>query len=131
MSIIYSKQQDGTINVLAAGKVTRDAEIKQTGTVNRVKWSICYDKKAFMDCEAFADSDVGAVASCLEKGDVVAVMGKHRTWEYNGKQYSSLSADFIFTMAVPESYVPSETTTPSNSSTFEEQINESQEDLPF
>lgn len=101
MSIIYSKTQDGALNVLVAGKVTRDAEVKQSGNVSRVRFSICYDKKAFMDCEAFADSDVGAIAACLEKGDYVAVMGKHRTWEYNEKQYASLSADFIFTMGAP------------------------------
>ena len=132
MSIIYSKTQDGTLNVLAAGKVTRDAEVKQSGNVSRVRFSICYDKKAFMDCEAFADSDVGAIAACLEKGDYVAVMGKHRTWEYNEKQYSSLSADFIFTLAVPLPAGQSVVAEPSEShSSFDELSDEETEGLPF
>ena len=106
-----------------------DDFVKQTGNVSRVKFSICYDKKQFMDCEAFADSDVGAVASCLEKGDYVAVMGKHRTWEYNGQQYASLSADFIFTMVVPE--IAAEVESPAPSQTYEEIDDSSDGELPF
>lgn len=130
MSIIYSKTQDGTLNILAAGKVTRDAEVKQTGNISRVKFSIAYDKKQYMDCEAFADSDVGAVAACLEKGDIVAVMGKHRTWEYNDKQYFSLSADFIFTMSVPEYDAPHSEQSEQTSAKFEK-LDNSEEELPF
>ena len=130
MSLIYSKTQDGTIYVLASGTVVRDAEVKQTGTVSRVKFTVAYDKKQYMDCEAFADSDVGSIAACLEKNDTIAVMGKHRTWEYNGKQYQSVSADMIFTMtappAIPQAACPPE----ENSSAFSE-IDESDGELPF
>ena len=132
MSIIYSKTQDGTISVLLAGKVTRDAEIKETERATRVKFSIGYGKKQYMDCEAFADSDVGAVAALLEKGDAVAVMGEHRSWEYNGKKYQSVSADMIFTLATP-TFAPASSAEPSAqppASRFEE-LNGQDEELPF
>lgn len=133
MSIIYSKTQDGTLNVLLSGNVVRDAEVKQTGTVSRVKFSIAYGKKQYMDCEAFADSDVGAIAACLEKGDTVAVMGTHRSWAYNGKQYQSVSADMIFTMALPQIAAAPEPETPAtdSSDSFMHEIDDADEELPF
>lgn len=95
MSILAFKEQDGTLNVIVTGGVVRDAEIKSGNNGSRVKFSVCYGKKKYMDCEAWADNDVGAVAGCLEKGDIVIAAGTHRTWEYNGKQYSTLSVDFV------------------------------------
>lgn len=132
MSIIYSKEQDGTLNVFACGKVVRDPEIKQgnNGSGSRVKFSVCYGKKKFMDCEAWADSDVGSVAGCLEKGDVIGVFGTHRTWEYQDRQYSTLSADMIFTMAVPQTYAPAPSEPAAETSAFSE-IDDSGGELPF
>lgn len=101
MSIIFSKQNDGTVNVLCAGRVVRDPEVKEGNHGTRVKFTVGYGKKQYMDCEAWADNDVGSVASCLEKDDLIAVMGTHRSWEYNEKTYSTLTADMIFTLAVP------------------------------
>lgn len=132
MSIIYSKEQDGTLNVLVCGKVVRDPEIKQgnNGSGSRVKFSICYGKKKFMDCEAWADSDVGSVAGLIEKGDVIGVMGTHRTWEYQDRQYSTLSADMIITMTVPENYVSDSKPAPQAESSYSE-IDDSDGELPF
>lgn len=132
MSIIYSKEQDGTLNVLVCGKVVRDPEIKQgnNGSGSRVKFSICYGKKKFMDCEAWADSDVGSVAGLIEKGDVIGVMGTHRTWEYQDRQYSTLSADMIITMTVPENYVSESKPAPQEESSYSE-IDDSDGELPF
>ena len=132
MSIIYSREQDKTLNVFVCGKVVRDPEIKQgnNGSGSRVKFSVCYGKKKFMDCEAWADSDVGAVAGCLEKGDLIGVIGTHRTWEYQDRQYSTLSADGIFTMSVPENYVGQSDSAPQASSGYEE-IDDSEGELPF
>jgi single-stranded DNA-binding protein len=102
MSIIYSKENDGTLNVMCAGKVVRDPELKEGNRGNFVKFSVNYGKSKFMDCEAWADSDVGSVAGCLEKGDTIAVMGTHRTWKSNsGREYKTLTADMIFTFALP------------------------------
>ena len=135
MSIVYSKEQDGTLNVIVSGKVVRDPEIKQgnNGSGSRVKFSICYGKKKFMDCEAWAESEVGSVAGCLEKGDVISAMGTHRTWEYQGRQYSTLSADMIFTLSVLEAYEPDvPNASPGNEpeSSFSE-TEDSDEELPF
>ena len=130
MSIIYSKTQDGTLNVLLSGNVVRDAELKQTGNTTRVKFTVAYGKKLFMDCEAFADNDVGAVASCLEKGDTIAVMGTHRTWEYNGKTYQSVSADMIFTMAVPMDAATEPDRQSTDSGTWKA-VDDSDGELPF
>lgn len=104
MSIIYSRQQDGTINVLCAGFVSQEPEVKDTAKGTRVKFSVCYGKKQYLTCEAWGDTDVGAIASCLEKHDTVAVMGAYRTWDYNGKTYSSVSADMLFTLAAPTAF---------------------------
>ena len=133
MSIVYSKEQDGTMNVLVCGKVVRDPELKHGNNGDRVIFSVSYGKSKFMDCEAWADSDVGSVASLLEKNDVVGVSGTHRTWEYNGKTYATLSADMIFTLAVPEAYEPEAPKASAKSeapSSFSE-IDDSDSDLPF
>ena len=133
MSVVYSKEKDGTLNVLVSGKVVRDPEIKQgnNGSGSRVKFSICYGKKKFMDCEAWADSEVGSVAGCLEKGDVISVMGTHRTWEYQDRQYSTLSADMIFTMSVPEAYVDESVPAPPTKSYGEMMEEDEDGELPF
>jgi single-stranded DNA-binding protein len=135
MSIIYSKEQDGTLNVLVCGKVVRDPEVKQgnNGSGSRVKFSVCYGKKKYMDCEAWADSDIGAVADCLEKGDVIGVMGTHRTWEYQERQYSTLTADMIFTLSELEGYEPtaSSTAPKSESDSAFSEIDDSDGELPF
>ncbi len=132
MSIFAYKEKDGTMNVLCAGKVTRDPEIKQTNNGSRVKFSISYGKKKFMECEAWGDSDVGSVAGCLEKGDNIAVTGTHRSWEYNGKQYASLTVDMIFTLAAPLPLSPaSEEDLPPSSTTYQEMMDEADGEIPF
>ena len=133
MSIIASRTQDGTLNVLCAGNVVRDPEIKHTKNGDRVKFSVCYAKGKFMDCEAWADSDAGAVAGCLEKGDVIGVMGTHRTWEYNEKTYSTLSVDMVFTMAAPlAAPIPEqEADLPPSTTTYEQMMDTDGGELPF
>lgn len=134
MSIIYSREQDGTLNVLCSGTVVRDPEIKQGNNAIRVKFSVAYGKKKYMDCEAWADNDVGAVAACLEKGDIIAVMGTHRTWEYNGKTYATLSADMVFTLASAPPPVAAEPQPPNEarqSAPFKEIMDSTDEELPF
>lgn len=135
MSIIYSKENDGTLNVMCAGKVVRDPELKEGNRGNFVKFSVNYGKSKFMDCEAWADSDVGSVAGCLEKGDTIAVMGTHRTWTSNsGREYKTLTADMIFTFALPATSVDVPQSAPASDSKtpFQELVdNESNEELPF
>lgn len=130
MSIIFSKEQDGTINVLASGKVTRDAEIKQNNHGSKVRFTIAYGKKKYQDFEAWADSEVGQVASCLEHGDDIAATGTYRSWEYNGKTYSSVDADMIFSLhSAPAAEKDAEAPEPS-STTFTE-LDDDDGELPF
>ena len=131
MSIIASKEKDGTTNVLCAGKVSRDPELKSGNNGTRVKFSVNYGKSKFMDCEAWSDNDVGAVAACLEKGDCIAVMGTYRTWEYNEKEYAALTADMIFTLAVPPQPPQSDAENAQASSPFNELAEDTDGELPF
>lgn len=101
MAIFCYKEKDDTLNAFVSGKVTRDPEVKENSKGDIVKFSVAYGKKKYMQIEAWADSDVGGIAGCLEKGDVVGVAGTYSSWEYNDKQYSKLSADMIFTLAQP------------------------------
>lgn len=106
MSIVYSKEQDGTLNVFVSGRVSREPERKELSKGSKIKFSVSYGSKKYIDCEAWCDNDVGTVAGCLEKGDVVGVSGTHRSWEYNDKTYSSVTADAIFVMSVPTAEAP-------------------------
>lgn len=128
MAILYSKEQDGTMNVLISGKVSRDPELKHSDRGDRVRFTVAYGKSKFMDCEAWADNPAGAVASCLEKGDPVAVIGTHRSWEYNDKTYSAVTADMVISVTVPESTMTAST---ENTTSSWEDISQTDGELPF
>lgn len=100
MSIVASKDKDGVVNVVMCGKISRNPELRENTKGSKVKFSIAYGKKKYMDCDAWADSEEGEIAGRLEVGDKVLVMGTHRTWEYNEKTYQSVSVDGIFPMGV-------------------------------
>lgn len=102
MAIFCFKEKDETINAFVSGKVSREPEIKSNAKGDRVKFSVSYGKKKYMEIEAWCDSAVGDMAGALEKGDVVFVTGTYRSWTYNDKTYSSVTADAIFPMALPE-----------------------------
>lgn len=101
MSIfVFREKGEDTLNMIVAGKVSRDAELNQKG--DRYKFSVCYGKSKFMNCEAYVDGVCGPLAACLEKDDGVVVFGKWREWEYDGKTYSSLTADHIAAQQIPQ-----------------------------
>ena len=100
MSIIFSKNNDGVLNVAICGKLTKDPELKESNKGNKIKFSINYAKSKYMDCDAWADSGAGEVAAMLEKGDHVFVMGIHRSWNYNEKTYQSVTVDGIWPMGI-------------------------------
>lgn len=95
---VFKEKEDGTINALVTGKVSREPEIRQNAKGDVIKFSVAFGKKKYMNVEAWSDSDVGAVAGCLEKGDVVLASGTYSEWEYNGRQYSRMTADIILPM---------------------------------
>lgn len=132
MSIVCSREKDGTVNVLVCGKVTRDAERKSTAHGDKVKFTVAYGKKKYQDCEAWMDSKVGEIAACLEAGDVIGAAGTHRSWEYNGKTYSSVDVDMIFSL-VQGAPPASDASTPpaSSSASFAELDDDLDSELPF
>ena len=101
MAILCFKEKDGTVNMLVTGKVTREPELKEGNRGNKIKFSVAYGKKKYMNIETWEDSDAAAVAQCLEKGDTVSVSGYWSQWEHNEKTYSSLTADYIGIMMPP------------------------------
>ena len=101
MSFVRSKDADGNLNVFMTGKVTREPKIQETTKGDHIKFSLCYAKKKYMDCDAWADSPAGEVAACLEVGDMVMVTGTHRSWEYNDHTYQSITVDGIFLQTTP------------------------------
>lgn len=96
--IIQQKRRDDTVHVIAVGRVTKDAEVKTTKNgKEKVKFSFAFADKDYMNVEAWGDSHQGQVAAALEKGDQIFVAGTVRSWEYNGKTYTSLDAEFVAT----------------------------------
>lgn len=133
MSILCFKEKDGTVNVLLSGKVSREPEIKSSQKGDKVRFSLAYGKSKFMNVEAWADSDMGRVAGVLEKGDSVCVMGEHRAWTHEDKQYQCVTADMILTGAVIPS-APASAPAPSADPTSQTKMTEITEDdaqLPF
>lgn len=101
MSIVASKDKEGNINVILCGKVTREPELKidvNNHNKDRYRFSICYAKKKYMDCDAWANSPAGDVVGCLEQGDNVMLMGTYREWTYEGRTYKSVTVDGVFPM---------------------------------
>ena len=134
MSIFYSKEKDGTMNVLVFGKVSREPELKVGQKANRVKFSVYYGQKKYMECEAWEDSDSGAMAKLLEKDDPIMCAGTYRTWEYNDKTYSSLSVDFLNTMYAPpppSNAAPLDGENEPSKGTIDEILGDQEEGLPF
>lgn len=135
MAIIYSKEQDGTMNVLISGRVSREPQAVSNDRGGKVKFSVNYGKSKYMDCEVWSDrEDVYDVACRLEKGDSLAVMGQHRAWVYNDKNYQAVTADAIFTLnvpLVPVANAPASANAPAPSgNSFYEELDDDEE-LPF
>lgn len=136
MSIFYSKEKDGTLNVIVGGRVTRDTEYRETARGGKFRFSVQYGKGKYMNCEAWEDSPVGQTAGMLERDDVVAVMGTYRSHEYNGKTYENVEADMICTNAAVSMPVPMPSDTASATDKqaepqFKELDDFDDDDLPF
>ena len=102
MSIIYSKEQDGTLNVAVSGYATGDAKVYE----KVVLFSVCYNRKAkkYMNCKAWADSVAGQIASCLEKHDELTVFGVYEKYtDKNGQERDQILVDAIMPMCPPQS----------------------------
>ena len=95
--LLCFKEKDGTVNLRVTGKLARDPEFKpgNDGKQGRVKFSLCYGKSKFMNCEFWAGSTAGRLAGCLEKNDHAAVDGVYRSWTYQDKTYGVLQGEFL------------------------------------
>jgi len=93
MSLIQSKERDGTVSLHVCGYVTKDPYIPQSGKV--VLFSVCYGKDKYMDCKVWADKKAGQLAACLEKHDDVCVDGVLDAYEKDGKTKVQISVDFL------------------------------------
>ena len=138
MSIIYNKTKDGSIQAAVCGKLTRDPEVRQGSKGEKVKFAVCYGKSQFMPCYAWADSDLGKFAMCLEKGDTVLAMGPYRTWTYEDapdKQQQCIDVDGIFPMTMPLASAQAEPKATNNSADKSddgwESLDNLEEGLPF
>jgi hypothetical protein len=94
---MQTKVSDGS--VLVSGTVSRAAECKRVGAKETPKttFSIAAGKRqdtttVFVNCVAWRD--LALALANLQKGDSFFGVGKIKTREYNGKQYSDLELEF-------------------------------------
>ena len=100
MSILQTREKDGTVNIQIAGKVSQDPRYNQKG--DRINFSVMYGKNKFMNCQAYADTPAGFFIGFLEKGDHVLLTGIYEEWEREGKKYSALKVDFATVQPAPQ-----------------------------
>lgn len=136
MSIIFSKEQDGTMNVHAAGYLTREPMVYD----KVVLFGLCYGKQKFLDCKAWRNDDNGRIAECLEKHDVVSVDGVYASYKNkDGETKWQVTVDAIFPVTAPGAMTNSLPTPAQNSNadpldslgTKLQEYDDSDEDLPF
>lgn len=84
------------------GNATRDAEIKQAGQFNVVKFSIASNRKVkgvdqttFVTCSWFGGKRAESFARYLTKGGKYLVVGEMSQREYNGKTYLECDVDHV------------------------------------
>ncbi|MBU5626504.1 single-stranded DNA-binding protein [Oscillibacter sp. MSJ-2] len=98
----YAKDGSPVETALVAGKAVSDGERRTTksgkayGTVSVKAFGRKDGTAAFLTVKAWDGPGASAVAS-LRKGDAFLVAGRIDRREYNGKSYTDLAADFVWT----------------------------------
>lgn len=133
MAQLVFKEKDGAINMIVTGQLTREPELNRKG--DTVKFSVAYGKKKYRNVQAWADSHAGRLAGCLEKGDHVLAAGVWEQWDYDGKSYDALKADYLAVqedapMAAEEYEPDAPEDAPQGRSAFME-IDDAPGELPF
>lgn len=97
--ILYSREQDGTLNVCVTGYLTKDAHVAE----KVVLFSVCYGKNKYMDAKVWrSDETLAGIASCLEKHDTVMAAGIYETFQNrNGETKNQIKVDFVYPLSVP------------------------------
>ena len=132
MSIIFSKEKDGTINVHAAGYVTKEPKVYD----KVVLFGVCYDKGKYLDCKCWRNDISGQIAECLEKHDVVTVDGKYESYENkDGDTKWQAQLDAIQPITPPVAAAPSQTAAPAQTQSQQTggftDLDEVDDQLPF
>lgn len=132
---MQTRFKDGS--VMVCGGVARDAELEHVGQdskrVCKVGVAVGKDEEGKTKwCNVVAWHDLASILCVARKGDPVMVIGKLKTREYNGKEYTDLIADFVSVAsvrAVAEAEAAHPTFTPPPESF--ETLGEDDEELPF
>lgn len=131
MSIFAYKERDGTVNLRVVGYLTKDPKV----TEKVVLFSVCYGKKKYMDCKAWAGETAGQTAACMEHHDNVDVSGVFQQYtNRDGVVKDQLLADAVIPLTVPtfsDAEEMGEADLPPSTSTYKELTDEVDEELPF
>lgn len=89
------------IEVIVAGNLTKDAELRQAGNSQVCGFSVAADtgfgdkkQTMFFSCSLWGNQGA-AVAQYLKKGNPVTVIGEMSEREYDGKQYKEIRVNSI------------------------------------
>lgn len=89
------------IEVIAAGNLTKDAELRQAGNSQVCGFSVAADtgfgdkkQTMFFSCSLWGNQGA-ALAQYLKKGNPVTVIGEMSEREYDGKQYKEIRVNSI------------------------------------
>jgi single-stranded DNA-binding protein len=91
-------------NIVAAGRVTKDAETKRVGEKQSLmtKFGVAVADKQYANVVTWR----GLAEYCagLKKGDTVYVAGTETSRMYNEQEYKDLNADFVMRQATAVEY---------------------------
>ena len=89
------------IEVIVAGNLTKDAELRQAGNSQVCGFAVAADtgfgdkkQTMFFSCSLWGNQGA-AVAQYLKKGNPVTVIGEMSEREYDGKQYKEIRVNSI------------------------------------
>lgn len=89
------------IEVIVAGNLTKDAELRQAGNSQVCGFSVAADtgfgdkkQTMFFSCSLWGNQGA-ALAQYLKKGNPVTVIGEMSEREYDGKQYKEIRVNSI------------------------------------
>ena len=89
------------IDVIVAGNLTKDAELRQAGNSQVCGFSVAADtgfgdkkQTMFFSCSLWGNQGA-ALAQYLKKGNPVTVIGEMSEREYDGKQYKEIRVNSI------------------------------------
>lgn len=112
--MIIRQTENGKVNIIAAGTVTRDAVLSEVG-VNKIpvckfaiKVAVLKDSPAVLEyCTAW--HHIAQEASLIKSGDNVMVLGTETSREYNGNTFIDCNVAFFQIMGKeePAQMVPS------------------------